>query len=101
MKVLITGANGFLGRHVVDEFLKRGNEVRAMVRPAARIDGLGWPAEVEVFRADLRASRDLVSAFEGIDAVVHLAAGVKRSEDAQFAASVVGTERLLEAMAKT
>jgi nucleoside-diphosphate-sugar epimerase len=101
LKVLITGANGFLGRHVVDEFLKRGLDVRALVRPAAKIDRLGWPEEVEVFRADLRASRDLVSAFEGVDAVVHLAAGVKGSEDAQFAASVVGTERLLEAMAKT
>lgn len=101
MKVLITGANGFLGRHVVDEFLRRGHQVRALVRPAAKVDGLGWPDSVEIFRADLRASRDLPSAFEGIDAVVHLAAGVKGSEDAQFAASVVGTERLLEAMAKT
>lgn len=101
MKVLITGANGFLGRHVVDEFLKRGHAVRALVRPAADVDRLQWPEEVEVFRADLRAARDLESAFEGIDAVVHLAAGVKGTEDAQFAASVVGTERLLEAMART
>ena len=101
MKVLITGANGFLGRHVVDEFLGRGHEVRALVRPAAEVGRLGWPGEVEVFRADLRASRELASAFEGVDALVHLAAGVKGSEDAQFAASVVGTERLLEAMAAT
>ena len=101
MKVLITGANGFLGRRVVAEFLNRGHSVRALVRPAADIEALGWTEEVEIFRADLRASRDLVSAFEGIDAVVHLAAGVKGSEDAQFAASVVGTERLLEAMAKS
>jgi nucleoside-diphosphate-sugar epimerase len=101
LKVLITGANGFLGRRVVAEFLQRGHSVRALVRPAAKVERLGWPETVEVFLADLRASRDLVSAFEGIDAVVHLAAGVTGGEDAQFAASVVGTERLLEAMAKS
>ncbi len=99
MKVLITGANGFLGRHVVDEFLRRGHAVRALVRPAAAVERLGWPAEVEVFRGDLRVSRDLLAAFEGVDALVHLAATVKGGEDAQFAASVVGTERLLAAMA--
>ena len=72
-----------------------------MVRPAASVDRLGWPADVEVFRGDLRASRDLPSAFEGVDALVHLAAAVKGGEDAQFAASVVGTERLLAAMASS
>ena len=101
MKVLITGANGFLGQRVVAEVLRRGHAVRVLVRPASKLDRLPWADEVEVFRADLRASRDLVSAFEGIDAVVHLAAGVKGSEDSQFAASVVGTERLLDAMAKS
>jgi nucleoside-diphosphate-sugar epimerase len=101
LKVLITGANGFLGQRVVAEFLRRGHAVRALVRPSTKVEKLAWPDEVEIFRADLRASRDLVSAFEGIDAVVHLAAGVKGTEDAQFAASVVGTERLLEAMAKS
>src|SRR6185295_14550864 len=62
---------------------------------------LKWPAEVEVFRADLRASRDLETAFEGVDVLVHLAASVSGGEDAQFAATVVGTERLLGAMART
>ncbi len=101
MKLLVTGANGFLGRHVVAEFLRRGESVRALVRPAAKVEGLGWPAGVEVARGDLRASRDLEAAFEGVDALVHLAAAVKGGEDAQFAASVVGTERLLGAMART
>jgi nucleoside-diphosphate-sugar epimerase len=99
MKALVTGANGFLGRHVVGALLARGIEVRAMVRPAARLDALGWPASAEIFRADLRTSRDLVSAFDGIDVLVHLAAVVSGGEDAQFAGSVAGTEMLLDAMA--
>ncbi len=74
MKALVTGANGFLGRHVVVALLARGIEVRALVRPAARLEALGWPSSVEVFRADLRTSRELGRAFEGVDVLLHLAA---------------------------
>jgi UDP-glucose 4-epimerase len=101
VKALVTGAGGFLGRHVVRALLGRGGEVRAMVRPAAQVESLGWPASVEVHRADLRSSQDLERAFDGVDVLVHLAAAVSGGEDAQFAATVVGTERLLEAMART
>jgi nucleoside-diphosphate-sugar epimerase len=100
MKVLVTGANGFLGRHVVDALLERGVDVRAMVRPAARIEALGWPSSVHVYRADLRSSHDLERAFDGVDLLVHLAAVVSGGEDAQFSGTVAGTERLLAAMAK-
>lgn len=99
MKALVTGANGFLGRHVVGALLTRGISVRAMVRPAAQIEALGWPSSAEIIRADLRTSRELASAFEGVDVLVHLAAVVSGGEDAQFAGTVSGTERLLEAMA--
>lgn len=98
MRALVTGANGFLGRHVVAALLARGIEVRAMVRPATRLDALGWPSSVEIFRADLRSSRELPLAFEGVDVLIHLAAVVSGGEDAQFAGTVAGTERLLDAM---
>jgi len=101
VKALVTGANGFLGRHVVAALLARGHEVRVLVRPAARTDGLGWLPPVEIYRADLRTTRELESAFDGVDVLVHLAAAVTGGEDAQFAAAVVGTERLLGAMART
>ena len=90
MRALVTGANGFLGRHVVGSLLARGFEVRAMVRPAARLEALGWPSSVEVFRADLRTSRELGRAFEGVDVLLHLAAVVSGGEDAQFAGTVAG-----------
>jgi nucleoside-diphosphate-sugar epimerase len=101
MKALVTGANGFLGRSVVSALLARKVDVRALVRPAVRVDDLGWPSSVEVFRADLRSSPDLEKAFDGVDVLVHLAAAVTGGEDAQFASSVHGTERLLSAMART
>jgi UDP-glucose 4-epimerase len=98
MRALVTGANGFLGQHVVGALLARGISVRAMVRPAARLEAFGWPSSVEVFRADLRTSVELPRAFEGVDVLIHLAAVVSGAEDAQFAGTVVATERLLAAM---
>jgi UDP-glucose 4-epimerase len=99
MKVLVTGGGGFLGRSVVDHLVKRGHVVRAIVRPTSPKPA--WPDEVEVFRADLRVEKDLVPAFDGVDAVLHLAAAVTGNEDTQFASTVVATERFLEAMAKS
>src|SRR5215469_6989476 len=96
MKVLVTGASGFLGRQVVDCLVKRGHHVRAIVRPASKAPQ--WDNEVEIFRADLRAEQNLKPAFSGIDAVVHLAAATSGDEDVQFTSTVVGTERFLEAM---
>lgn len=97
MKVLVSGAGGFLGRHVVQRLLSRGHKVRAIVRPASVEPG--WDDQVEVFRADLRVHPNLVGAFEGIDVVMHLAAATSGSEDMQFASTVVATERFLDAMA--
>ena len=99
MKVLVTGGGGFLGRSVVDHLVKRGHVVRAIVRPTSPKPA--WPDEVEVFRADLRVEKDLVPAFDGVDAVLHLAAAVTGNEDTQFASTVVATERFLEAMSKS
>ncbi|HXE55224.1 MAG TPA: NAD(P)-dependent oxidoreductase [Tepidisphaeraceae bacterium] len=101
LKVLVTGANGLLGRSVVTALIDRGHRVRAMVRPATDVSHLHWPNDVEIFRADLRVSRELQSAFEGIDVLVHLAAVVTGGEEAQLAGTVIGTERLLDAMARS
>jgi 2-alkyl-3-oxoalkanoate reductase len=101
MRALVTGANGFLGRRVIGSLLPRGIEVGAMVRPAAHLDSLEWPSSVEVFRADLRTSRELGRAFQGVDVLLHLAAVIAGGKDAKFAGTVVSTERLLDAMAAT
>jgi nucleoside-diphosphate-sugar epimerase len=99
MKVLVTGGGGFLGRSVVDRLLERGHAVRAIVRPSSPRPR--WPDTVEVFRADLRVEKDLSPAFDGVDAVLHLAAATTGNEDLQFASTVVATERFLDAMAKS
>ena len=101
MNVLVTGANGFLGRQVVAALLARGHHVRALVRPAADTEALAHLGVSDIVRADLRTSSELSAAFDDIDTLVHLAAAVSGGEDAQFASTVVGTERLLDAMSIT
>src|SRR5688500_4253173 len=100
MKLLVTGANGFLGRQVVAEALRRGHAVRAMVRSvkdAARNGWIGKP-NLEWVQADLRSRRGLVDAVAECDAVLHLAASKSGDIYAQYAGTVVATENLLAAM---
>jgi len=98
--ILVTGASGFLGRHVVAALRERGHQIRAMVRPAADTKALDWQ-DVDVFRADLRGDCDLTAAFDDVDLLVHLAACVVGDDSDHLASTVVGTERLLHAMARS
>ena len=98
MRVLVTGANGFLGRAVVHAFLSRGHKVRALVRPSRREGNAGLPGEVEIWPGDLRVQPDLHRAFEDVDVLIHLAAVVLGDDATHFASTIGGTERLLEGM---
>lgn len=99
MRVALTGATGYTGSRLLAALLARGDEVRALVRPAS----LGKaPGGVRVVEGDLLDKRALVQLVEGTEAVIHVAA-VYRSAghpDAYYRdVNVGGTERLLEAAA--
>ena len=100
MKLLVTGANGFLGSYVVAEAIRRGHHVRAAVRPTTDITTLEWhdSSQVEVVRVDLRSRAGLVDAVRGVDSVIHLAAAKAGDMYSQYAGTVVATENLLAAM---
>ncbi len=59
MKVLVTGAAGFLGGHLVDMLVERGDEVRALVRPEEEASRLYQLDGVEVVRGDLTSPPSL------------------------------------------
>ena len=98
MRALVTGAGGFLGSRVVSALLERGHVVRALVRPKSGISPAEWRGRAEIVRADLRAATALEKLFDGVDVLVHLAAMVRGTPEAQFVGTVVSTEKLLEGM---
>ncbi len=68
--ILVTGANGFVGSHIVDCLLRRGNNVRAMVRTTS---DLSWLENkpVELVYGSLDDPDSLPAAVEGVDKIVH------------------------------
>lgn len=65
MTFLVTGATGNVGRHVVDQLLRAGQQVRALTREPARATSL--PGSVEVVRGDLTDPATLEPAFDGVE----------------------------------
>jgi uncharacterized protein YbjT (DUF2867 family) len=63
MTILVTGATGRIGRHVVDQLVKRGANVRALTRDASKAN---FPAGVEVAQGDLLDIDSLRAAFDGV-----------------------------------
>ncbi|MFC9976710.1 NAD(P)H-binding protein [Spirillospora sp. NPDC127200] len=66
MRILVTGATGQVGRHLVAQLHDAGHHVRALSRTPAKAD---LPAGVEVVAGDLADAATLGAAFEGVDAV--------------------------------
>ena len=99
MKALVTGAGGFIGRHVVVALVRGGHRVRALVRPGTDVARLPWSDAAEPVLADL-SSDELEGAVDGTEAVVHLAARVDGTDAERFSGTVPPTERLIHAMAR-
>jgi NADH dehydrogenase len=96
LRVLVTGATGFVGGHVVRRLLERGHSVRALVRDpetAAALRELG----VELVAGDIAQDAGLDDSFAGCDAVAHLA-GIIREQNSTFEnVHTRGTRRVMEA----
>ena len=98
-KILITGATGFIGRHLCDHLQDSGFSVRALVREASS-DVLKSNRNLEQLVGDLLDPDSLAKACEGIDAIVHLAGlahVVSPTQEQLHKVNVCGTELLLAA----
>jgi nucleoside-diphosphate-sugar epimerase len=96
--VLVTGGNGFVGRHLVSALQARGESVRVLALPS---EDTSWLEErgVAVHVGDVRDADAVVAPMRGAEGVVHLAAmmDVWRPRDEYRAVNVTGTENVCRA----
>ena len=96
-RALVTGANGFIGAHVVRAALDDGAEVRALVRKGSdqrSLDGLS----IEIVHGDLTDPESLAAAVAGMDTLFNVAARYDLSRRARrdaYRANVDGTRKLM------
>jgi NAD dependent epimerase/dehydratase len=108
-KILITGADGFIGSHLTEELVRQGHSVRAFVLYNS-FNSWGWldSAEPEVrksldvFAGDIRDPHGVKTAMKGCDAVLHLAALIAipysyHSPDTYVDTNVKGTLNIVQA----
>ena len=107
--VLVTGASGFVAKHLVGQLLAAGYRVRGTVRGQSKVPGIweavralapGRETALELVEADLLSDAGWPDAMVGVDAVMHVAAAIVGEEpkDASLVVrpAVEGTERVLQ-----
>lgn len=108
-KVLVTGADGFIGSHLTEALMERGYDVRPFVFYNS-FNSWGWlddlspsvKSELDVFSGDIRDPNGVCEAMKGCDLVLHLAALIAipfsyHSPDAYVDTNVKGTLNVLQA----
>lgn len=108
-KILVTGADGFIGSHLVEELIKEGKQVKAFAYYNS-FNTWGWLdtlpkeilKEIEVFTGDIRDPNGVKEAMKGIDEVYHLAALIAipfsyHSPDSYVDTNIKGTLNVLQA----
>ena len=109
MKILVTGADGFIGSHVVETLVKSGHEVRAFVLYNS-FNSWGWLDDsdksvresIDVFAGDIRDPHGVDNAVSGQDVILNLAALIAipysyHSPDTYIDTNIKGTLNILQA----
>jgi NAD dependent epimerase/dehydratase len=107
--VLVTGADGFIGSHLVERLVQQGQKVRAFAQYNS-FNSWGWldscapevKGKFEVFAGDIRDPHGVRTAMQGCDAVLHLAALIAipysyHSPDTYVDTNIKGTLNILQA----
>jgi len=101
MKVFLTGASGFVGRHMLERLLAEGHAVRALVRDPQKA---GSPAlqNVEFIGGDVAEGTGLDQGMQGCDAVIHLVGIIVEKGSNTFErVHHLGTRNVVEAAKRT
>lgn len=101
-KVLVTGASGFIAKHIVRELLEQGHEVRASIRSdrrRAELEALFPDADLDFVTLDLNLDDGWSAALEGVDVLMHTAspfpATVPKDREDLIRPAVDGTMRAM------
>ena len=96
--ILVTGATGFIGSHLVERLVAQGRSLRCLVRRSSTAGNL--PRAIELAHGDLESGAGLTEALRGIDTVIHLAGVTKARTAADYdRGNAVATANLLRAAA--
>lgn len=98
MKVLVTGATGFIGQHLIRRLLDLGCQVCILTRDLSRVPS-HWLPHVEILVGELLDARTMDAATRGVSTVYHLA-GVVKDERLLAAVNVEGLKVVLAASAR-
>jgi dihydroflavonol-4-reductase len=101
-KILVTGGSGFVGSHLVRALLKRGEDVRCLVRESSRLDNLK-DLPVEFAYGDLRDTVSLGKAMNGCKRLYHCAADYRlwaKDPNELYESNVNGTRNIMQAAFK-
>src|SRR5881227_5638 len=99
MKVLVTGATGFIGSHVAQALAAQGADLRLLVRPSSRMENIAG-LNAERVTGDLRDPDSLKRAMQGCEFVFHVAADYRlwvRDPDQMYLSNVEGTRAIIRA----
>ncbi|MDR2860634.1 MAG: NAD(P)-dependent oxidoreductase [Elusimicrobiota bacterium] len=98
MKILLTGANGFVGSHIAKELTDNNNEVICLIRPTSNLSWLEG-LDLSYRKASFNNKEELKSCVRDIDIVVHCAGLVRAiNKEEYFEVNVENTKRLCEAV---
>jgi nucleoside-diphosphate-sugar epimerase len=98
MRVLVTGASGFLGSHIAEAFANAGHDTRTLLRKTSSRAFLKFPHEEAI--GDVTLPESLPAAVADVDVVVHAAGLIKARNEAEFrSVNEHGTTHLLRAIA--
>jgi len=101
MKVLVTGATGFVGQNLVNYLLEQGLDVRVIVRDPAKASS--FSKKVEIQKGDVTDLDSLIKSTKDIDSVFHLAGVIgysKAQRKEMDRVNIGGTENVITAMEK-
>lgn len=91
MKVLVTGATGYVGGRLVPKLVEQGHSVRVLAREPHRLEGVPWHDDVEIIQGDLQVRADVARAVSDVDVLYYLVHSMSSAGDFEVVERRVAT----------